>query len=154
MNTYYIGNLSEVNYCLMAEFWRRYARTCSNTWGEIYRTRRLGPPAARHSGSLSGRQAWGAGQGGAAQGCGATALLPELVRVARLDVRSLPRPLPPRVETKGAPRAEISRGGKGRSDWRSRALGSRGLFRRGGGVGWERPRPEKWEGRVLAHLAA
>lgn len=36
----------------------------------------------------------GAGRGGAAQGRCATALLPELVRVARRDARSPPRPLP------------------------------------------------------------
>lgn len=137
MNTYYIGNLSEVNYCLMAEFWRRYARTCSSTWGEIYRTRRLGPPAARHSGSLSGRQARGAGRGGAAQGCGATALLPELVRVARLDERSPPRPLPPAGGNKGG----SARGDKPRGKGAERLAVSRpGIARfvqeRGrGGVG-------------------
>ena len=61
-------------------------------------------------------------------------LLPELVPVARPDARSAapPRPLPRGVETKGAQRAELSQGGKGRSVWWSRALCSLGLFLCGG----------------------
>ena len=49
---------------------------------------------------------------------------------------STARPAPsPRVETKESPRAETSRGGEGRSVWRSRTLGSLGSFLGGVGVG-------------------
>lgn len=74
-------------------------------------------------------------------------------RSARPASRSArPAPPPLRVETKGAWREETSPGGKGRSVWQSPAFLSLGLFQQEGGAG--RPRPEKWEGRVLAHFAA
>lgn len=89
---------------------------------------RADPRVAFGSLGLAERAARDAGWAGLRRDAVRRALLPELVPVARPDARSAAPPPPPGVETKGARRAESSLGGKGRSVWRFRALGSLGSF--------------------------
>lgn len=79
-----------------------------------------------------------AGWGGAAQGCckiDSVAGTSPSRAPGRAQPRLRPAPPPRGVETKGAPPAELSRGGTGRGIWQFRAQGLQGLLRRGGRAG-------------------
>lgn len=130
----------------MREAWPR-----SHTLGreEVYELGdTAGPRVPFSSWGLTARRVERRAGAGLRSGAVLRTLLPELVPVARPDARSAapPRPLPRGVETKGAQRAELSQGGKGRSVWWSRALCSLGLFLCGGRGGEAGGDLEPWSG--------
>lgn len=101
-------NLSEVSYCVIAEFWRWEARTNSNNLGrEVHKLGNAAPPAVLCLGARRGpgRGCAGAQREGSVAGTSLSLALG----------RAQPRPAPPRplsggVETKGARRGAEPRG--------------------------------------------
>lgn len=97
-------NLSEVSYCLIAEFWRWEARTNSNNLGrEVHELGNAAPPAVR---SLDARRGPGRGCAGARREGSVAG-----TSLSRAGTRAAPpRPLSGGVETKGTRRGAEPRG--------------------------------------------